>query len=220
MPRPRFDRAAPRKREALLDAASAEFAAHGYKDASVNRILATAGFSKGSFYYYFDDKADLAAAVVEHESKLYLAEMHGLGRPRTPPEFWREVHRLVDQTESYSDKRPLAMDALTRLGTAAARDPVLFARLTGSAMHEITAVSVAFWKHGQAIGAVRDDLSVETLTALLIALKTALTRALLPHDRAASRDELETYIRVHVDLVRRLAERRDDAAGAKGRRRK
>src|SRR5689334_5750559 len=68
MARPRFERAAPEKREALLDAAATEFAAHGYETASLNRILLSAGLSKGSFYYYFEDKADLAAAVLARET--------------------------------------------------------------------------------------------------------------------------------------------------------
>src|SRR5262249_1214418 len=38
MPRPRFERIAPEKRDAVLDAAAKEFAEHGYDDASMNRI--------------------------------------------------------------------------------------------------------------------------------------------------------------------------------------
>lgn len=207
MPRPRFQRAAPEKRQALLDAAAREFAAHGYDGASVNRILDAAGFSKGSFYYYFDDKADLAAAVLEHESEHHLASLRALGQPESPRAFWREVHLLMERTQAIADARPHAMDALSRLGTAAARDPALLARLTGPAMHASTAAAAAFWKRGQKLGAVRDDLSVEALTGLLVAVKLALTSALLPADRAPTRAELATFIRVHVDMVRRIAER-------------
>ena len=33
--------------------------AHGFENASLNRIIKKAGISKGAMYYYFDDKMDL-----------------------------------------------------------------------------------------------------------------------------------------------------------------
>src|SRR6516165_8337004 len=96
MPRPRFQRAPVEKREAVLDSAAKEFAAHGYEDASVNRILLAAGFSKGAFYYYFDDKADLAAAVLEREATRYLDILSSLRMPKTPREFWAELAKQVE----------------------------------------------------------------------------------------------------------------------------
>lgn len=50
--------------EALLAAALAEFAKHGYEQASINRILAKAGMSKGQFYYHFKNKEGLYFALI------------------------------------------------------------------------------------------------------------------------------------------------------------
>src|SRR5829696_7359310 len=91
MVRQRFQRAPPEKRDALLDAAAKEFAAHGYETASLNRILLAAGLSKGSFYYYFDDKADLAAAVLARESARWIEIVGSLPLPSTADEFWDEM---------------------------------------------------------------------------------------------------------------------------------
>ena len=44
------------QQETILRAALAEFAAHGFADASLNRIIEAAGISKGSLYYYFDTR--------------------------------------------------------------------------------------------------------------------------------------------------------------------
>ena len=46
MTRPRFHRLAIAQQERILDAALREFAAHGFGDASLNRIIAAAGISK------------------------------------------------------------------------------------------------------------------------------------------------------------------------------
>ena len=43
----------------IFHAGLAEFAAHGYEDASINTIIRKANISKGSFYYRFNTKYDL-----------------------------------------------------------------------------------------------------------------------------------------------------------------
>jgi hypothetical protein len=73
---------------------------------------------------------------------------------------------------------------------------------------EATAKITAFWKHGQDIGAVRDDLPVSTLLAMLQDAKLGLIRILMPADRAPNEDEIEAFTRVHFDLVRRITGRR------------
>lgn len=59
MPTETFFRLPEAKRETLLRCARQEFARVPYPDASINRIIHAAGISRGSFYMYFADKADL-----------------------------------------------------------------------------------------------------------------------------------------------------------------
>ena len=57
MARNRFDNLGSEKQEAILRAAGEEFAEKGFAGASINRIIRESGMSKGSVYYYFEDKA-------------------------------------------------------------------------------------------------------------------------------------------------------------------
>ncbi len=57
------------RKQELLDAALAEFSQKSYEEASVNRIIADAGISKGTFYYHFKDKADLYLYLIRHTSE-------------------------------------------------------------------------------------------------------------------------------------------------------
>ena len=57
------------KKQELLDAALAEFSKRSYEEASINRIIANAGISKGTFYYHFKDKADLYLHLIRHTSE-------------------------------------------------------------------------------------------------------------------------------------------------------
>jgi hypothetical protein len=64
------------------------------------------------------------------------------------------------------------------------------------------------------VGAVRTDLPLSKLTALLQGVKMAATSVLLPTDRAPSASEFEIFVRVHLDLVRRISERSSEQAEA------
>jgi TetR/AcrR family transcriptional regulator len=52
-------------REAILDAAEALFAGHGYEGTSLHEVGARAGVSRGTPSYFFHSKADLHRAVLE-----------------------------------------------------------------------------------------------------------------------------------------------------------
>lgn len=59
MPTETWARLPHARRAAVLTAAEAEFAAHGFSRGSLNVIAREAGVAKGSLFQYFDDKVDL-----------------------------------------------------------------------------------------------------------------------------------------------------------------
>jgi AcrR family transcriptional regulator len=204
MVRQRFQRAAPEKRDALLDAAAKEFAEHGYETASLNRMLLAAGLSKGSFYYYFDDKADLAAAVMARESSRWIEIVGSLKLPSTPGEFWAEMERLNERGMAEIIHAPGGGNVLARLAVAASREPALRERF-GPFIVDARKKIEAFYKRGQEIGAVRSDISVSALMTILQGTKQAVGMALLPTDRAPTAEELAEFARVNLDCLRRIS---------------
>src|SRR5919206_364964 len=52
-------------RRKILQAAFAEFYAHGFQAGSINHIVETAGTTKGALFHHFDGKHDLGYAVVD-----------------------------------------------------------------------------------------------------------------------------------------------------------
>ena len=54
------------KRQKILQASLTEFAEHGYLNASTNRIVQTAGISKGLLFHYFGSKKKLFLYVLDH----------------------------------------------------------------------------------------------------------------------------------------------------------
>ena len=49
--------------QAILASARRHFMEHGFKSASLNRIVADAGFTKGAFYGYYASKEELFDAL-------------------------------------------------------------------------------------------------------------------------------------------------------------
>jgi len=54
------------RRAEIVNAAAVLFHAHGYRNTSVDVIIRQAGIAKGTFYYYFQSKEEVLAAIV-HE---------------------------------------------------------------------------------------------------------------------------------------------------------
>lgn len=72
-------------REELLTAALKVFAAHGYRQASVDEIAAEAGYSKGALYWHFSGKEQLLLALIDERIDEPMREMVALLQS-APPE--------------------------------------------------------------------------------------------------------------------------------------
>jgi len=75
MPTATWDRLAETRRDAVLNAAEAEFAEHGFSRGSLNVIARNAGVAKGSLFQYFVDKNDLFGHLVDRAANRIGAAM-------------------------------------------------------------------------------------------------------------------------------------------------
>jgi len=72
-------------KDRLMDAAMDLMWQNSYSAASVDAICERAGAKKGSFYYFFKSKSELAAAALEADWKKKRAEMDSIFSPTVPP---------------------------------------------------------------------------------------------------------------------------------------
>ncbi len=174
MVRPRFAKLAPTQQHAILSAALDEFAAHGFHDASLNRVIDAAGISKGSMYYYFDGKEDLFAHVVRVEFERLFTALGTVALPAEPgPDaFWSAVETYYLDAMATLVARP-RLAALVRVWLAASDNPAL-QRAQADMEQEILPWVERVLAAGQASGAVRTDLP----SGLLIAVALGMGRAM------------------------------------------
>ena len=93
------DHLSPAKEAQILDGAALVFALDGYEGASMSRIAAEAGVSKGTLYNYFAGKAELFAAYVQRDCDRRLSAMFDdLAANEAPEETLRRIGRRMLET--------------------------------------------------------------------------------------------------------------------------
>lgn len=202
MPRPRFEKLSPEKRERILEAAAQEFATYGYAQASLNRILETAGISKGAAYYYFDDKADVYLTAVHHYGLTVLQAINLDVSALTTANFWTAVTDLYRQQFAAFADRPWVLGLLKTSGASAdalANDAQLAALL-----QEVGQMMAALLQQGQALGMVRTDLPDDLLAAVVTAVDDAHDRWLFGRATPLTTAELQSAAAQIGDLLRRI----------------
>ncbi|RLB61821.1 MAG: TetR/AcrR family transcriptional regulator [Deltaproteobacteria bacterium] len=216
MPARRFLKLDPKKRDQILDAACAEFSAHGYAAASQNRIIKAAGVSKGAMYYYFDDKEDLFVTMV-HRKLAGLAEVIGLGVVDTIEQFWAQLDEMFMRFMALLEHSPQTA-ALVR--TLVRTFPTYGApRGMRALLDKARAVTEQIVVRGQEVGAVRQDLRTSLLVDIAMKAGEAMDFWFAEHWRDLDPAELPELNRKLVGIFRRIAQPRrigDSAADGRG----
>ena len=172
MPRPRFLKLDPDRRNAIVSAAKAEFAESGFEQASYNRIIERAGLSKGAMYYYFDDKLDLYVTVLEAVNDEFVAFME-MGENWQPTgDFWLAMGALGAKSFEFATAHPellALMKSIQSFPMKARKEGRL-----GELFDVWRGMLLKLLEHGQAREQVRVDVPVALLVEICVALDEAI----------------------------------------------
>ncbi|GLZ48268.1 hypothetical protein Acsp06_44530 [Actinomycetospora sp. NBRC 106375] len=200
MVRPRFRKLPAAQQQTIVRAAVEEFAAHGFHDGSLNRVIDAAGVSKGSMYYYFDGKEDLYAYVTRLEFERLFDEVGPLGLSTLGDRdaFWEAVERYYgDLMAAFTASPQLA--ALTRGWLAAAANPAL-----RTAQQELEVLTLPWIERtlaaGQDVGAVRADLPSGLMIGVVVGMGQAMDTYLIAEDPGD--DRRRELIHAFVGMMR------------------
>jgi AcrR family transcriptional regulator len=200
MPRDRFLNLPAEDRARLLDIAMTEFAERGFERASLNEILAKVGLSKGSYYYYFDDKEDLFATAIESATDAFLTQLSLPSRDSvTSADFWPSVRRTIEQQATIFDSSKALLRAGLQL-TEAQRTSPRFAPI----LAKCRVLWTTLIDEGQRVGCVRTDLPRDVLVRLIEANDLALDTSFLSTHSELTRATFEQHIHLVLDTLMRL----------------
>jgi AcrR family transcriptional regulator len=213
LPRDRFDHLDPEKQQRLFEAAAEEFGSHGFERASLNRIIDRAGMSKGSLYYYFDDKGDLYATLVEKATTKLVQLVAGFRLDElTAESFWPSLEGAVRRSAAYLNRN----EWFVRLGRSFYRVREGAGRASSTRVFSwIRRWTATVLRRGQALGVVRTDLPLDLLVELALAVGEAGDRWLLDHWKSMTKAERERMLAAEMNAFHRLLEPLESGVGSR-----
>ena len=145
-------------RAKLVDAAEKVFLREGFEHASVEQITEAAGFSRGAFYSNFNDKDDLALAVIDKRRRDVAKALKTFQRISDPEQQRAALRNWFSKQWQERDWIALQVEFNRR----ATRNPVLEARLA-----ELCRQEIQTWA-GSVVRSFSSDGSLPVVTALAL----------------------------------------------------
>jgi AcrR family transcriptional regulator len=203
MPHSRFNKLPAEKRENFLEIAAKEFATEGFEAASLNHILEQSGISKGSAYYYFEDKADVFLTVVQrYFAELTLPLKEASFDNLSAENFWNylrdEYHRPLLATYD----RPWMLGTIKAASKLSKKSRVN--EELNALFNYIIEWTVTIFRRGQELGVVRTDLPDELMISLIQSIDDINDKWLLAHVTELQPMDISTIADRTVDLFYRL----------------
>lgn len=201
MPSRRFQDLTPERRGRILGAAAEEFAREGYGAASVNRIIESAGISKGQLYYYFEDKEDLFATVMEQAVTRLMGEA-GLtdGRELTAATYWNAFRDLMRRSMEALEEDESYVRLLRSFHQL--RESARTSQAARRIVEQMSDLIRGVLSRGQALSVVRTDVPLPLLVEVTFAVDEAASRWRVEQWDAMGPDERLRHAEAHVDLMR------------------
>jgi AcrR family transcriptional regulator len=161
-----------------------------------------AGVSKGTVYYYFEDKADLFATVMHHYGSRIVIDTSPVFTAQDRRGYWRAVISVAEQARASILESP-SWIGLGRAFYQVLREDWFDDRLGEMLAGWMSAIERVLL-HGQQIGAVRTDLPSAVLLRFVGAIHEAMERWALERWEQVDEGEHRHMLLVGLDTYRRL----------------
>lgn len=115
MPKQTFHNLPEEKRAAIVNAAIDEFVEHGFKAASINRIVANSDISKGSFYQYFEDKRDVFMYLLGQLEREKMEYFNGRHPPSNNMDTFQYFRWMIKVGMEFNSAYPRLVQAISRV---------------------------------------------------------------------------------------------------------
>ena len=115
MPKQTFLNLPEEKRQGIVNAAIEEFAEFGFEASSINRMVASSGISKGSFYQYFEDKMDVFKYLMDVIAKEKTDYYMGKHPPNAHLDTFEYFRWMVKTGMEFNSAYPRLVQAISRV---------------------------------------------------------------------------------------------------------
>ena len=94
------------KKARILDAAVEEFSRHGFRQASVNRMVETIGIAKGSLFQYFGSKEGLFTVIFNHAVELVRQSLRQVKKQTSEEDFFGRIKESLLAGIRFIERHP------------------------------------------------------------------------------------------------------------------
>jgi TetR/AcrR family transcriptional regulator len=106
VPRETFKNLESDKQQRILDTAVEEFSSHGFRQASVNRMVQKLGIAKGSIFQYFGTKEGLFSVVFDHAVELVRRSLRQVKQDTAETDFFERIRQSLIAGVLFIDRHP------------------------------------------------------------------------------------------------------------------
>ena len=170
-----FSRLEDEKQERILNTAVEEFAEHGFRQASVNRMVQRLGIAKGSLFQYFGTKEGLFRVIFDHAVELVRGSLRQVKRETEAQDFFERIRRSILAGVRFIDRHPMIYRVYLKM---------IFQEdfpLRAEFLQQVHLFSAEFLtpqvEAGVAAGELRPDLDVKSTVFFLDALMDRFLQA-------------------------------------------
>jgi AcrR family transcriptional regulator len=190
MPKQTFFNLPEKKRQTIVDVAIKEFAESGFEAASINRIVANSGISKGSFYQYFEDKLDLFKHLVDilaQEKTEFFNDKHPPGANLDTFQYYRW---LIKKGMEFNSTNPRLVQAISRVLLA---ERMFYAKEFAEYREQSTMMLTAMLQQAIERGEVDPSIDVELAMMIIETWNNAITTYFLKE--GLQQEDLMAWVR-------------------------
>ncbi len=191
-------------RQHILDLAREQFEQHGYDSMSLNDLIRSLEISKGQFYYWFEDKADLFLTVMDTPVEGFQATFLSQGQPKSKGDFWKHMQRVDDACGEwfYANMHHIPLWArVMELPHTHELNEQLDAKF-----QPVTAHITQTLELGQGWGLVRTDIPVDRMLDLLNLIREGFDMFELENSQQLTERQLLAVHRLRTKVTRSLLE--------------
>ncbi|WP_438995536.1 TetR/AcrR family transcriptional regulator [Poseidonia sp.] len=169
MPLARYESIEESLKMRILEVSKHAFADLGYEGASYNKIISQIGISKGSMYYYFENKEDLFITCFIDEARSsqiltsFTSEVLAFSQISNHQQYWHALEEFCFKQWTETLQHPLLMSLARQLTTLGTNHPIvrkLNAEIEGLSEYGDL---VNILEHGVNLSAIRNDIPLAVL---------------------------------------------------------
>ena len=205
MPLARYESIDKSLKMRILEVSKKEFAALGYDGASYNKIISKIGISKGSMYYYFENKEDLFITCFIDEARnsqilsSFTSEALAFSQISNEQQYWQSLQEFYLKQWTDTLQHPLLMSLARQLTTLGSSHPIvrkLNAEIEG--LNEYGDL-INILAHGVNLSAIRNDVPLPVLIRMSSEFEIWLFQE-FQEGRLNERDVLDKFIQMFRTL--------------------